>query len=527
MTRASSSGELVWVSGDYAVLHGRTFAFDQRRVAQAEELERAGQRGSERVGRVCEHREELGVAHGDVRQGLEVRAGLDVVELAEDFSADVELLEVHDVAGERAGLVAEDVVDLAELFGERRALHFGCDVCVEGGLHACVFRDDVCLEVLDHLVRDHQRDRDEAVEDQQPLADVDRPVDEPAFLAADGVVFVELHVPQRALVDLLVDDREDREEQTGADLQHRDVDDLPVHHALEQRHLRLGLHRVEHDLGLVAVVGHQAVHALGVAQHAASEHEAAVVQRQLRAVRQLDRAAEAVEVRVRPLELEAQRLCGQLRAVRTREELQQPRVHALLFEVRLAVEVLGLHEAVALLFARVEQDQVCRHLLVFLDLDHLPDQQAVPGGRLEALRSEDLGLLRGSYPAQVFASVGLASLEVFEDVLEDVHGQDDAQREEHHGPAFGRGDGFDHGEQADDQEVDVREPRELLVEVQRQHVDPGVLVGLDAVVAEGLVGLVQPDCTVRLLLPAELFLEAAQVRLPAHVVVLAHYRLLR
>jgi len=68
------------------------------------------------------------------------------------------LFEFHDVAGERARLVGEDVLDLAELLVNVGALRAAEEVLliVE---HICVVLHEGALEKLDHLESHEQGDR--------------------------------------------------------------------------------------------------------------------------------------------------------------------------------------------------------------------------------------------------------------------------------------------------------------------------------------------------------------------------------
>jgi hypothetical protein len=82
-----------------------------------------------------------------------------------------ELLEFHDVLGECARLVREDVADHAQFFVQVAALDFRRHVLFLVIDHVVVL-DEVALCELDHFQTDKQRDTHEVHHDQEPLAKV-------------------------------------------------------------------------------------------------------------------------------------------------------------------------------------------------------------------------------------------------------------------------------------------------------------------------------------------------------------------
>jgi hypothetical protein len=72
------------------------------------------------------------------------------VQISEEVRSDDCDLEFHDVHGERASFIREDILDLPQLFVEGRALH--CHVLSPvHAVHQLVLFDEVFLEHLDHL----------------------------------------------------------------------------------------------------------------------------------------------------------------------------------------------------------------------------------------------------------------------------------------------------------------------------------------------------------------------------------------
>ena len=109
---------------------------------------------------VCQALEEVWVVEVHVADLREAGGALDVDFVAVSHPVDHCLFEDHLVAGEGAGLVREDVRDLAQLFVEVRAVDFAVGVCFLR-VHLLVERNEDGLDEPHHLRGHQQRDRHE------------------------------------------------------------------------------------------------------------------------------------------------------------------------------------------------------------------------------------------------------------------------------------------------------------------------------------------------------------------------------
>ena len=81
-------------------------------------------------------------------------------------SANKHVLELHDVSSERARLVREDIVDLAELFDETCCLR-GHEYLALRRVTKCIHLNKLRLDDLDNFQADLQRDGQHCIQQQE------------------------------------------------------------------------------------------------------------------------------------------------------------------------------------------------------------------------------------------------------------------------------------------------------------------------------------------------------------------------
>ena len=288
-----------------------------------------------------------------------------------------EAAELHDVGGEGAGLVGENVRDLAKLFVEVGGLDARGHVVLKV-VDVCVPLDELRLPELDDFDGDEERDGHHVREEEQPGEKrgeerLDVAVPRPGFFFDIGP----RHVNVRALNLHFVPHRRPGGRH-GAHAAHdsKDDHDRARDHFFQVRRLLLRSDGVAHDSGVVARVGDHADDPVGVAQTAASEKQVVAGQRDLCSVDRLDHAFVFVDLVVRHF---ANHFAFVLQShFLGIVELFDAFGRTFVFQVRFAVQVFGFHEAEVLWLRRRKHDEVRREELVLLHLHDLPNLQLLP-----------------------------------------------------------------------------------------------------------------------------------------------------
>ena len=315
----------------------------------------------------------------DALPPLQTHLGLGVG-LAVRQAVDGALLELHDVLGQGAGLVGEDVLDLTEVV--RDAPRLGRARVVDAVVvHVRVAVDEENLGQLDQLDGDVQRDGHQVLEEDDAGPEGDEAVqrrgagDGSELEEVDGAVLLG---PGDALHDAAHEAHEEEDDEV--------VDDVPVQLARDAGPLARRDARVDHDLGLLAGEDDDAEHPLRVPEAAASQQQ--VLDRDGlghvsgRPVRVLGlvlppphHGAVLVEVGVRRLALEDE---GGPVAVASVLHLPTAVQRIAHLEVGLAVEVLRLDVARAVGIRGRQDDDVGRDLVVLVDADEVADLDVLP-----------------------------------------------------------------------------------------------------------------------------------------------------
>jgi len=235
-------------------------------------------------------------------------------------------------------------------------------------------------------------------------------------------------VCQVVVVDgVAVDDEgADSEEDADEDDEDEEVDDVAVEALLDRRELRRGHHRVHLELGLHASVDDDADHELGVLEPRAAEADVLDVDcvhgvgvTGLRdagiALREPQLPAELVELVVGRLH---QQQCVEIlqlgRLFVCLQRLQ--RVQAL--ESPFAIQVRRLDVQRSCILRGRNHRQVGRKLLLFVDLDHIPNQKR------PRLRLDESPTPKNLHGRRVRMFVGLVPLVVFVGILESRDSKD-------------------------------------------------------------------------------------------------------
>ncbi len=290
----------------------------------------------------------------------------------EDLAAHHELDELHLVAGERAGLVREDVGHHAQLLHQVRGAHSAGHVQLLA-VQLVVHGDEVGLAHVHELDGHVQRDGDEVVVQQEEHEPLLQPERQHAVAAGARGVHVGQVVEVVEAHDVDADDGHGHEHH----LREEDDDDRRVQVLLDLAHLRRRVAVVHLDLRLLPRVHRYAVAPVGVGEERAAQDEVLRGQRDgLGRPLQLQRAHEVVDVLVGPLELQA--AGEQLRRWRSvrdevREAVHEQGGRLLHLEVRLAVDVRRLDVALVavVVHRRQNQQQVHGHLSQPSHLDNV------------------------------------------------------------------------------------------------------------------------------------------------------------
>ena len=148
---------------------------------------------------------------------------------AKDFLANAHGPELHFVTSERASLVSENVVQLAQVFYNAHVLHIRPLVLLPAK-HLVVPSDEPSYEKLDHLCRHEQRNRNQCVQQLQVPHESKETLN-------DGRV-AELYVVMDLLIILKLsglavpDAAQNRNRECQDELSDEDLNSEEVHHAL-------------------------------------------------------------------------------------------------------------------------------------------------------------------------------------------------------------------------------------------------------------------------------------------------------
>ena len=449
--------------GDHGVAHG-----EQREelvAGRAERVAAAEHGGQLRPGALAAHQAAVRVA----------LVGRCVVarRVAERDTADRRLAELHHVPREGARLVAEDVVHLAELLDEvgPAALRRRVARLV---VHLEVRVDQQRLVELDKLHRDDQRDRDQAVvQDNEREDRLDKRTCAAPVVQLRHEVLCALGEGGR------LDQRADRTDHREREQQDKQRDDQRVHLAVHPGALRGGRGRVAHQLGVVPGEHRQAVRPGRVPQLCAAQeqlvrpdgHRAAPG-----APLEVQRAVERVQAVVRRLALEPP---TQRRDARGRGEARGRGRRLPHLEVRLPVQVRRLHIRQALGLRAGQQHEVRGEKVVPLHPHHVAHTHVAPAARGPRVQLR-LQHLDG---ARVELCVGHGTAPVLAHLLERTGQQHNAERHERR-PAVRRRHVRDLLDAPNEEEEHVRVLGELLKQEPRHERDHIVLVCRHHVVAK-------------------------------------------
>lgn len=206
----------------------------------------------------------LGIPRGEPLVVDLVLERVEVDILSVELVPDDHVTKLHLVAGESAGFIGEDVLDLPELlvYAHRSALQ---PLLVGSAVHFLILRHEVALEDLHELEGDDEADGDEGAVEDEVGAEGDG-CNPDARRAAPEEVVLEAVVLGAAVVAVAC------ASEAAEDLEDHNGDDVLVDGALDVAGLVEGRAAVHHDGRLLPDVDHQPSHPLGVLHLAAPQH---------------------------------------------------------------------------------------------------------------------------------------------------------------------------------------------------------------------------------------------------------------
>ncbi|KAH3665255.1 hypothetical protein OGATHE_004070 [Ogataea polymorpha] len=394
-------------------------------------------------------------------------AGLAVLRDLADVApaADGTCLELHDVSGQRARFVAENVLDLAKLLDKRRRANH----CWRVGrlvVHVEIRSYEICLVIFDDLDGDKQRDRDEVREKHPVRQDVGEK--QLHFARAFQIEVAQMVFHERN-VENVAERRNHRQHQQNA----KQRDHLQIDDALDVGLFDRRRRRVAHQLCLVARENHNSLDPDRVAQIGAAQKQLVWAQRDLAPV-QVQRTLVRVQTAVGPL---AQDFPLALDQLLRRHQPGSLLARLLDFQVGFAVQVRRLDVAQPFRLGRAQQNQVRRKRLLAVHLDNVADPDVDPFFHHVLPRLDVQHLYLG--PVQLV--VGRVSLDILRNLLNGGNQQHHHQRADR-GVSVGRRHRRDLLDHRREQEKQVCVLGKLLKQKLGHKRDEVVLGGADVVV---------------------------------------------
>mmetsp|Transcript_21305 Transcript_21305/g.47052 ORF Transcript_21305/g.47052 Transcript_21305/m.47052 type:complete len:289 (-) Transcript_21305:459-1325(-) len=282
------------------------------------------------------------------------------------LASNIHIFQFHDVFGEGARLVGENVRDLAEFMAE-----IGCSRNGAALAHDLVIGDEVGVGFVADLHSSVERHRHQVGEEHEKGDPVGEEVWQAAF-RVDKAVGVE--VPQATEVFLL-DEVEKQVNHQGHDSLNRNGHP----HRLIDDHLQIGklhrnLPRVHHDASLIPSVDDDAHAPLHISEDRASQKHVPHLKRLLLCIAQLQGAGKGVDGFLRRLLLnfkfDVVQDPAELAFVLWLDALEGSYLR---LQVRLPVQARGGNEAGPIIAKATKHHHVGGDLLLVFDDEHVPD----------------------------------------------------------------------------------------------------------------------------------------------------------